>query len=51
MINIFYKNHLKKSTIMFLPIDFTPPMSKPSIKLLVKILKQKQDWLTKSSTR
>ena len=54
MFSTFYKNYLKKSTIMSLPIDFTPPMaklpSKPMAKLL-NVAKRKYGRLAKVSIK
>ena len=42
MISIFHKDHLKKPTAIFLPLNSAPPMAKPSVKLPVKLFaKQK----------
>lgn len=42
MIDIFYKDHPKKLTATFLFINPILPITKPSTKPFVKILKQKQ---------
>lgn len=42
MINTFHNDYPEKPIALFLPIDFAPPMTKPSLKPLVKTLKYKR---------
>ena len=52
IISTFHKDHLEKSTATSFPLDFTPPMAKPSVKLQVKLsAKQKQSRPTGSTKR
>lgn len=36
MVNIFYKDYSKKPTVISAPLDSTPPMTKPTVKLSTK---------------
>lgn len=38
MINTFYKNYLEKLITNFLLLNFALPMTKPSVKLAIKLI-------------
>ena len=51
IISTFYKHHLEKPTATSSPLDFAPPMAKPSVKPAKLSAKQKQGRPTGSTRR
>ena len=50
LISIFHKEHLKKLTATFLPLDFASPIARPII-LKEQYLKQKRGCLSKKANK
>ena len=48
LISIFYKQHPEKLTATSLPLDFAPPMARPTV---LKEPKQKYDWPSKRANK
>lgn len=48
MVNIFYKNHFEKLKAILVPLDFAPPIAKPTVRFLIK---QKQKCLAKGTIK
>ena len=51
LISSFYKNHPKKPIAISPPVDFAPPMAKPTVKLARLIRKQKQSQPVNSANK
>ena len=52
LISLFYKDHLEKPTVIFLLVNSTPPMARPTVKPIAKsTTKRKRGWPANSGNK